>query len=119
MRLAGSANGKTGRHARIIDADFELPGYPVEQLVGDLPDPMPPATAQRHRRSVEHEDPYKRISPPEYFEALAGIGVPRGGLVRCPASWHADVHPSCSVGNRRIPGLEMPRRQLWCGRRDL
>jgi hypothetical protein len=24
--------------------------------------------------------------------------VPRGGLVRCPAAWHPDAHPSCSVG---------------------
>jgi hypothetical protein len=98
MRLAGTINHKTGRYARIVEADFELPGYPLEELVGDLPDPAPPATPTRPRRAIEHDDPYKRIPPPEYFERLAGITVPRGGLVSCPAPWHDDVHPSCSVG---------------------
>ena len=104
MRLSGSVNGKTGRHARILEADFQLAPYPIEQLVGDLPDPTPPATTRRHGRRVEHQDPYKRISPPEYFEQLAGIEVPRGGLVRCPAPWHEDQHPSCSVGTDSTTG---------------
>jgi hypothetical protein len=43
-------------------------------------------------------DPYKRIGPREYFERLAGIVVPRDGLVRCPAAGHEDHNPSCSVG---------------------
>ena len=45
MRLAGTVNGKTGAHARILEADLELPAYPIRQLVGDLPDP-----ARRPRR---------------------------------------------------------------------
>ena len=45
--------------------------------VGDLPDPTPPATTRREGRGVIHQDPYKRISPPEYFEKLAGVVVPR------------------------------------------
>lgn len=97
MRLAGSVNGKTGRYARILEADFELEPYPIAALVGDFPDP-PAQRSRRTGRTVDHNDPYKRISPPEYFEALAGIEVPRGGLVRCPAAWHEDLHPSCSVG---------------------
>ena len=104
MRLGGSVNGKTGRHARILEADFQLAPYPIEQLVGDLTDSTPPGTTRRPGRGVENQDPYKRISPPEYFEALAGIEVPRCGLVRCPASWHADVHPSCSVGTDASQG---------------
>jgi hypothetical protein len=40
----------------------------------------------------------KRISPREYFERLAGIVVPRDGLVCCPAAGHEDRNPSCSVG---------------------
>jgi hypothetical protein len=98
MRLAGSVNGKTGQHARILEADFRLPPYPIAALVGDLPDPIATGSSagSRPRNRSHHEDPYKRISPPEYFEALAGIEVPRGGLVRCPA--HEDRHPSCSVG---------------------
>jgi hypothetical protein len=55
------------------------------------------ASPGARRRTGETADPYKQISPPEYFARLAGIKVPaRGGLVRCPA--HEDEHPSCSVG---------------------
>jgi hypothetical protein len=95
LRLAGTRNGKTGAYARIVEADLELPGYPIGQLVGDLPDPVPHA-APRARTRGANADPYKRISPPEYFEKLAGVVVPRGGLVLCPA--HDEQHPSCSVG---------------------
>jgi hypothetical protein len=104
MRLSGSVNSKTGRPARILEADFQLAPYAIEQLVGDLPDPTPAGSTQRHRRRVEHRDPYKRISPPEYFEQLAGVQVPRGGLVSCPAPWHEDQHPSCSVGTDSTRG---------------
>jgi hypothetical protein len=97
MRLAGTINGKTGAHARILEADLQLPGYPIGQLVGDLPDPSP-TTAPRTRRDGDSRDPYKRISPPEYFEKLAGVVVPRDGLVCCPAAGHEDRNPSCSVG---------------------
>ena len=103
-RLAGTRNNKSGRYARILEADFGLAPYPIEQLVGDLPDPTPPGPTRRAERRVEHRDPYKRISPPEYFEALAGIEVPLGGLVRCPAPWHEDQHPSCSVGTDPTSG---------------
>ena len=47
-------------------------------------------------------DPYKRIGPREYFERLAGIVVPRDGLVHCPA--HEDRIPSCSVGTDASQG---------------
>jgi hypothetical protein len=97
MRLAGSVNGKTGAHARILEADLALPGYPIAALVGDLPDPTTP-TPPRMRQRVANSDPYKRISPPEYFEKLAGVVVPRDGLVCCPAAGHEDRNPSCSVG---------------------
>ena len=55
---------------------------------------------------VAGEDPYKRIAPPEYFRRLAGITVPRGGLVSCPSPGHVDRHPSCSVGAEASQG--------WC-----
>jgi hypothetical protein len=105
MRLAGSVNGKTGAHARIVEADFALAPYPVAQLVGDLPDP-PTHTPPRPRHSGKNTDPYKRISPPEYFAKLAGIVVPRDGLVSCPAPAHEDRNPSCSVGTSPDQG--------WC-----
>ncbi|HET6868099.1 MAG TPA: hypothetical protein VFH80_19455 [Solirubrobacteraceae bacterium] len=97
MRLAGTVNGKTGAHARIIEADLQLPPYPVEQLVGDLPD-AGPHVPRRVGQQGQSRDPYKRISPPEYFEKLAGTVVPRDGLVSCPAPGHVDHNPSCSVG---------------------
>jgi hypothetical protein len=105
MRLAGTVNYKTGNPARVVDADLHLPGYRLEELIGDLPDPDPPP-ARPPRTSGSNADPYKRIAPPEYFQRLAGIRVPRGGLVRCPAPWHDDVHPSCSVG--------VDAEQGWC-----
>ena len=97
MRLAGTVNGKTGEHARILEADLALPAYPIGQLVGDLRDPTPPVAA-RARVTGTSPDPYKRISPREYFERLAGVVVPRDGLVCCPAAGHQDRNPSCSVG---------------------
>jgi hypothetical protein len=105
LRLSGTVNGKTGGYARIIEADLQLAPYPVEQLVGDLPDPAP-AIRQRARRASTRGDPYKRISPPEYFERLAGIVVPSDGLVSCPAPGHVDRNPSCSVGTNPDQG--------WC-----
>jgi hypothetical protein len=105
MRLAGSVNRKTGAHARIVEADFALAPYRIGQLVGDLPDPAGQA-APRSRRDGNDADRYKRISPPEYFAKLAGIVVPRDGLVSCPAPGHEDRHPSCSVGNSADQG--------WC-----
>jgi hypothetical protein len=95
MRLAGSVNGKTGEHARILEADLALPAYPIGQLVGDLPDPAMYSPAHPSA-GTKNADPYKRIGPREYFERLAGIVVPRDGLVNCPA--HEDRVPSCSVG---------------------
>jgi hypothetical protein len=103
MRLAGTINGKTGAYARILEADLHLPGYPIGQLVGDLPDPAP-RIAPRAHRGGDSRDPYKRISPPEYFEKLAGVVVPRDGLVCCPAVSHEDRIPSCSVGTDASQG---------------
>jgi hypothetical protein len=95
--LAGTINGKTGAYARILEADLALPAYEVGQLVGDLPDASPLAPS-RPRSQGSNSDPYKRIGPREYFERLAGIVVPRDGLVHCPAAGHEDRIPSCSVG---------------------
>ena len=102
MRLVGTINNKTGESARILEADFALPGYDIGQLVGDLPDPAPaqptPTMPAADGWQGEREDDlYKSIPPPVYFGQLAGIDVPvGGGLVCCPA--HPDRNPSCSVG---------------------
>jgi len=101
FRLAGTVNGKTGAHARILEADLALPAYPIRHLVGDLPDPVSPARPCVPASGAS-SDPYKRIGPREYFERLAGIVVPRDGLVHCPA--HEDRVPSCSVGTDASQG---------------
>jgi hypothetical protein len=101
LRLAGTVNGKTGTYARILEADLALPAYPIRQLVGDLPDPLEYSPVRRSTPTT-NADPYKRIAPREYFERLAGIVVPRDGLVHCPA--HEDRVPSCSVGTDASQG---------------
>ena len=97
------------------------PPTAIDELVGDLPDPAAARRAEppRPARGRPHEDPYKRIAPPEYFRRLAGISVPRGGLVSCPAPRHDDRHPSCSVGADADAGLVLPLRRLRRARRDL
>ncbi|MGH2858704.1 MAG: hypothetical protein ACRDMJ_14615, partial [Solirubrobacteraceae bacterium] len=105
MRLAGSRNWKTGRWARIIEADFALEPYRVEALVGDLPNPDSRDFARRPVVARGHEDPYRRIPAVEYMVQIAGLEPDRAGFVRCPNPAHQDEHPSCSVRG--------PRPELW------
>ena len=87
MRLAGTVNYKTGAYARVVEADLQLPGYRLEELIGDLAGPRAAARqAPRPAGLRRSADPYKRIPPPEYFQRLAGITVPRGGLVSLPGA---------------------------------
>ena len=101
MRLAGTRQ-RQDRRAR---ADPR--GRP---RAARLPDPAarrrparsrPAGRAARPRRRRRAADPYKRISPREYFERLAGIVVPRDGLVRCPAAGHEDRNPVVLGRDRR------------------
>ncbi|RKQ90840.1 hypothetical protein C8N24_0655 [Solirubrobacter pauli] len=107
MRLAGTINHKSGRWAHILEADLALEPYDAEDLVGDLPD-SPGWTSKPPTRATGDGsgDPYKQIPPPEYFKRLAGLDVPRGGLVSCPVPQHRDRHPSCKVGTLA--------KQGWC-----
>ena len=80
----------------------------MRALVGDLPDmPESRGRGRRAARDVDHDDPYKRIAPATYFARLAGIEVPRHGLVRCPSPAHRDRHASCKVGEDAAAGW-------WC-----
>jgi hypothetical protein len=107
MRLAGTINHKSGAWARVLEADLALEPYAIDELVGDLPDAPTATTGPRNRhRDGAPGDPYKQIPPPEYFQRLAGIRVPRGGLVSCPVPRHRDRHPSCNVATRPEQG--------WC-----
>ena len=107
MRLAGTVNGKTGRHARVIWADLALAPWSVRDLVGDLPDPPKPKRVRARAAGLtNHDDPYKRIAPAEYFLRLARIEVPEHRLVSCPNPAHVDTTPSCHVGSDAGEG--------WC-----
>jgi hypothetical protein len=101
MRLGGSTNYKTGHHARFLTLDLHGRGYTPKALVGALPDP--PGRPVTRRRTpwpqMRGLDPYKSIPAAEYFWRLAQIEVPTRGRVSCPAPEHADVDPSCSVGD--------------------
>lgn len=107
MRLSGTVNYKRGRHARIISADLARPPYRLRDLVGGLPDLEGRRRPRRVGRWVPDDDPYKRIPPPDYFLAIAGVEVPDRGLVSCPAPDHEDTHPSCNVGDDAATGW-------WC-----
>ncbi len=106
MRLCGSPNHKRGEWARIIEADFALEPYPVEALVGDLPDPDSRQYARKPIVEREDEDPYRRIPAVEYMVQIAGLEPDRAGFVHCPNPAHPDRNPSCSVRG--------PRPELWC-----
>jgi RepB DNA-primase from phage plasmid len=97
LRLAGTRNYKTGAYARSAWADLALPGYAVEALVGDLPDP-PDTPPVRPVRAVDVDDPSRSIAPAEYAHRLTGQAPNRAGFIRCPIPGHRDTHPSCHVG---------------------
>lgn len=106
MRLAGSINGKTGKHARIMHLDLALGSYSPQALFGDLQDPDTVRLARRHSHACGlrrlgglRDDPYRLIPAPVYFARLAGIDVPEHGNVCCPVREHEDLQPSCSVGS--------------------
>jgi hypothetical protein len=107
MRLAGTRNGKSGRPARIAFADLALQPWTPDALVGDLTDPPIPRPVKRQiGGGGDHDDPYKRIAPVDYFPRLARIDVPAHRLVSCPNPAHDDVTPSCHVGTDAAEG--------WC-----
>ncbi len=101
LRLAGTRNFKTGRHARIVFADLHRPPYRLDELVGELPDPRDWPIARKLRNggpSFDDDDPYKRIPIAEVYEALTGHEAPGRGKVRCPHRDHVNNYPSCSLG---------------------
>ena len=107
MRLAGTVNWKTGRYARIVDADFQMTPYSPEALVGDLPDPpwaashhavrARPAAASGTRTSGSRRRCTSKRSP----------GSPsRRPAAGCAARSRrtSDRHPSCDVSSRPETG---------------
>ena len=121
MRLAGTVNYKTGQHARIVEADFALPAYPLAELVGELPDPSPtrraepPAGRVRRRRGSLQADRAARVLP----AARRHHRPARRARVAAPPPATSTAHPSCSVGAEASAGLVLPQRRLRGARRDL
>lgn len=81
--------------------------FPVEDVVGDLPDPSTDRTDVRLAAGPGPlgDDPLLEIPPKVYVERLLGVAVPRHGKVRCP--FHADERPSLHV-------YERPERGWFC-----
>ena len=104
MRLSGSVNGKTGRPARILEADFQLAPYPIEQLVGDLPDPTPPGTTRRHRAESSTRIRTSGSARPSTSKRSPGSRYRAAGWSAAPPPGTPDQHPSCSVGTDSTTG---------------
>ena len=113
MRLAGIGERQDGRARPDRRGRLRARAIPDQRSSSAT---FPTRRGRRLRRDVaatgRARDPYKRISPPEYFEKLAGIVVPRDGLVSCPAPEHDDRNPSCSVGTSPDAGLVLPLRRV-------
>ena len=94
MRLAGTVNGKTGAYARIVEADFELPPYPVAQLVGDLPDPTAHTARRAQARRRRARTRTSGSARPSTSRSSPGSSC------RATGSCHARRHRT-STGTRR------------------
>jgi hypothetical protein len=96
MRCPGTRHRKAGeRWCRVAAADLARAPYDLPALVAGLADPKPARSGRGPRREG---DPLDEVPPPAYFERLADRRVPaEGGFVNCPATSHADRHPSCFV----------------------
>jgi hypothetical protein len=106
LRLAGTVNYKSARHARILWADLALPAWDLRALIGDLPSPPTPKapSALPSGGALASDDSYRHIAPADYFQRLAGIEIPASGLVSCPNPGHRDRTPSCHVGRDATAG---------------
>ena len=95
LRPPGTFNHKTNPPRSVEIEHLEVEVYTVEQVVGDLPDPMPERPARPLRLLTASDDPLLAIPPPVYVEALTGLDIGRDGKVACP--FHDDSTPSLHV----------------------
>ena len=109
FRLAGSVNGKTGAHARILEADLALPAYPIGQLVGDLPDPAPASRRRAHRRARNGHRPVQADRPARVLRAARRDRRPTRRARALPRARGPD--PVLLGRSRREPGVAVPRRR--------
>jgi hypothetical protein len=97
LRLAGTVNRKTGRHARIARLDRALPAYSIDSLVGQLADPRHSRPVKRRDMRGHAYDALRLIPTSVYFPLFSDVEVTGRGNVHCPSPRHADRKPSCSV----------------------
>lgn len=96
LRPPGTFNWKTGKPVPVTVARAAVELFTVEQVVGGLPDPEPPAPAREIRHfGPDHDDPLRDIPPALYVEILTGRAVGRDGKIACP--FHDDRTPSLHV----------------------
>ena len=117
MRLAGSVNGKTGAHARILEADLALPAYPIRQLVGDLPDPAPVLASRARARENEHHRSVQADRPARVLRATRRDRRPARRARPLPGA--RGPGPVLLGRDGREPGVALPRRRLRGTGRDL
>ena len=95
MRLAGTVNGKTGAHARILEADLALPAYPIGAA----------------RRRPARPDPERSDRAPA---ARATAGTPTSGSARASTSSGSPGSSSPATGSCAVPRTTTgSRRARW------
>ena len=112
MRLAGTVNWKTGRYARIVEADFQMTPYSPEALVGDLPDPPWASTAAPPDNPAGESSSGTRTSGSRRrctSKRSPGSPCRRRRLVRCPAPDARRPTPIVLVSSRPDTGWYCPR----------
>ncbi len=94
LRLAGSRNFKTGRWARIKQADLTLAPYTVGELVGDLADPEPdrPPRPARPAGIAGDDDPYRQIPAVDYMARILGLHANRAPAAMIASGGYESVH---------------------------
>ena len=113
MRLAGTVNWKTGRYARIVQADLALAPYPIAQLVGDLPEPAPPRPVRPATRPIRPRCGRSRrpVQADRPAGLLRGAGGRRGPAVRAgalPLPHASRPGPVLRRRAGRLAGLVLP-----------
>lgn len=103
LRLAGTVNGKTGRHAQLMFLDARNEGWGISDLVGDLPDPSSWTPRSATPRPPRNGDEWQTIPADQYWSALTGTEPTESGWARCPNPAHDDTNPSCRVGGGASP----------------
>ncbi len=122
-RVAGDIARDT-EHLRDPLGDVGRP--PRARRGGRRPAPLRRGRPHQDRGRRFEDDPLLEVDAATYIEVIAGVAVPRSGMVRCPLPGHKDRTASCSVtgplwhcfGCGRGGGIYDFGAQFWgCGTR--